>query len=83
MPISPFLIAATLLLSLLILVARPVYGQSLYADKAHSLYAETRIRCVTPLTLRLRSPLMIRLPVESTPTTSAVTVPWSKSLWTV
>ena len=42
LPINPFLIAATLLLSLLILVGRPVYGQSLYADKVPSLYADPK-----------------------------------------
>ena len=40
--ISPFLIAATLLLTALILMGRPVYGQSLYADKSPSLYADPK-----------------------------------------
>ena len=42
MPISPFLIVATLLLTLLMLVACPVYGQSLFAGQAHSLYADPK-----------------------------------------
>jgi flagellar L-ring protein precursor FlgH len=36
------LIAATLLLSLLILLGRPVYGQSLYAGTVPSLYADPK-----------------------------------------
>ena len=42
LPASPFLIVATLLLSLLVLVGRPVYGQSLYADRSPSLYADPK-----------------------------------------
>ena len=41
LPINPFLIVATLLLSLLILLGRPVHGQSLYSDKP-SLYADPK-----------------------------------------
>ncbi len=40
--ISPFLLFATLLLTLLILAGRPVFGQSLYADRAPSLYADPK-----------------------------------------
>ncbi len=40
--INPFLLAATLLLTLLVLAGRPVYGQSLYADRTQSLYADPK-----------------------------------------
>ena len=42
LPISPFLIVVTLLLSLLILLGRPVYGQTLYSDRAPSLYSDPK-----------------------------------------
>ena len=42
LPLNPFLIVATLLLSMLILLGRPVYGQSLYSDNAPSLYADPK-----------------------------------------
>lgn len=42
LPINPFLIVATLLLSLLVLLGRPVHGQSLYSDNAKSLYSDPK-----------------------------------------
>ncbi len=42
LPISPFLIVTTLLLSLLILLGRPVYGQTLYSDRMPSLYSDPK-----------------------------------------
>jgi len=39
---NPFLTAAALLMSVLILAGRPVYAQSLYADRAPSLYADPK-----------------------------------------
>ncbi|MCH8962785.1 MAG: flagellar basal body L-ring protein FlgH [Bacteroidetes bacterium] len=42
LPINPFLIVTTLLLSLLILLGRPVYGQTLYSDRAPSLYSDPK-----------------------------------------